>query len=193
MATSPAQATNILLLWDAMTDFENNLEGDEEPRTSQKGRNSRGTDGKQFRGRDWPLPPVLSAPKVVDTPRVLEIAIRVAGLPIHPELHAALLDFTREHSRPDQVKEFVTDLLRIVETSSRSRSADRGGKLPSAKSVPRPTPAAIRSARAAAKLTQTQAAQCIGVSMRTWQDWESGNRRMHPSMMELFKSKTQPE
>jgi putative transcriptional regulator len=53
-----------------------------------------------------------------------------------------------------------------------------------------PTPAEIRSAREAAELTQTQAAERIHSTLRTWQDWEAGLRRMHPGLYELFLTKT---
>lgn len=49
-----------------------------------------------------------------------------------------------------------------------------------------PKPDDIRAAREAAGLTQTEAARLIHASLRGWQDWESGRRRMHPAMWELF-------
>lgn len=52
-----------------------------------------------------------------------------------------------------------------------------------------PTPEEIRAARAAAGLTQPQAAALIYSTLRTWQDWESGARRMHPAMLELWHIK----
>lgn len=52
-----------------------------------------------------------------------------------------------------------------------------------------PTPEQIRSARASADLTQTEAASLIHGSMRAWQEYEAGNRRMHPGLWELFKMK----
>lgn len=52
-----------------------------------------------------------------------------------------------------------------------------------------PTPEAIVEARRAAGLTQTQAAALIYCSLRGWQDWESGERRMHPAMWELWQLK----
>ncbi len=53
-----------------------------------------------------------------------------------------------------------------------------------------PTPAEIREAREKADLTQTQAAERINSTLRTWQDWEAGERRMHPGLYELFLIKT---
>lgn len=52
-----------------------------------------------------------------------------------------------------------------------------------------PAPEQIRAARTAAGLTQTQAAALIHCQLRTWQDWESGARRMHPAFFELFRRK----
>ena len=54
-----------------------------------------------------------------------------------------------------------------------------------------PTPDAIRAARAIAGLSQTQAAALIYCTLRAWQEWEAGNRRMHPAFWELFRIKTQ--
>ena len=47
-------------------------------------------------------------------------------------------------------------------------------------------PVAISAARAAAGLTQTQAAALIYCTLRGWQDWEAGKRAMHPAFFELF-------
>ena len=52
-----------------------------------------------------------------------------------------------------------------------------------------PTHAEIREAREKSGLTQTQAAQVIYCTLRAWQDWESGARRMHPAMWELWRIK----
>jgi DNA (cytosine-5)-methyltransferase 1 len=62
---------------------------------------------------------------------------------------------------------------------------NRGPKGPSAN----PAPASIRSAREAAGLTQTQAAELVHGSLRTWQQWEAGDRRMHGGLWELFRLK----
>lgn len=53
-----------------------------------------------------------------------------------------------------------------------------------------PTPAQIRAARVAAGLTQTEAAALIYATLRTWQDWEAGKRRMHPAFWELWRAKS---
>lgn len=49
-----------------------------------------------------------------------------------------------------------------------------------------PTPAEIIELRHTYDLTQTEAANLVYAGLRTWQDWESGERRMHPAIWELF-------
>lgn len=63
---------------------------------------------------------------------------------------------------------------------------NRSPKGPSAN----PAPEVIRSTREAAGLTQTAAAALIHSTLRAWQEWEAGNRRMHPGLWELFQIKT---
>ena len=53
-----------------------------------------------------------------------------------------------------------------------------------------PTPADVKSARAAAGLTQTQAAALIYKKLLAWQRYESGNRSMDVALYELFLLKT---
>lgn len=53
-----------------------------------------------------------------------------------------------------------------------------------------PKPAAIRNARHAAGLTQTEAADVVRGSLRGWQQWEAGDRAMPPGLFELFMLKT---
>jgi putative transcriptional regulator len=53
-----------------------------------------------------------------------------------------------------------------------------------------PRPDALRSARENAGLSQTDAAALVHASLRGWQQWEAGDRRMHPAMWELFEIKT---
>lgn len=53
-----------------------------------------------------------------------------------------------------------------------------------------PKPTEIRAARERAGLTQTEAGTLIHASLRAWQQWESGERRMHPAMFELFRLKS---
>lgn len=52
-----------------------------------------------------------------------------------------------------------------------------------------PSPKQIKAARDASGLTQTDAAHLIYSTLRTWQDWESGGRTMHPAHWELFNLK----
>jgi DNA-binding transcriptional regulator YiaG len=49
-----------------------------------------------------------------------------------------------------------------------------------------PHAAAVRSVRVDAGLTQTAAAELVHTSLRSWQQWEAGARRMHPAFWELF-------
>lgn len=53
-----------------------------------------------------------------------------------------------------------------------------------------PEPDAIRAARIAVGLTQTEAAGVVHASLRTWQQWEAGDRKMHSGLFELFRIKT---
>lgn len=53
-----------------------------------------------------------------------------------------------------------------------------------------PAPGEITATRQQAGLTQTQAAALLHTSLRAWQQWEHGDRRMHPAMWELFRIKT---
>lgn len=48
----------------------------------------------------------------------------------------------------------------------------------------------IKQARESAGLTQTQAAELIYKKLRTWQQWEAGDRGMDPAFWELFKIKS---
>ena len=49
-----------------------------------------------------------------------------------------------------------------------------------------PTPAQIRRARLAANLTQRQAAELIGYSLRMWEEWESGRSPMRAVLFDAF-------
>lgn len=62
---------------------------------------------------------------------------------------------------------------------------NRGPKGPASN----PSPSDIRAAREAAGLTQTEAAAMLHTTCRTWQQWEAGDRRMHPAFWELFNNK----
>lgn len=52
-----------------------------------------------------------------------------------------------------------------------------------------PTTEEVRAAREAAGLSQTAAADLLHTTCRTWQQWEAGDRRMHPAFWELFRIK----
>lgn len=52
-----------------------------------------------------------------------------------------------------------------------------------------PAPADIVAGRESAGLTQSQAAALVHGSLRTWQQWEAGDRRMHAGLWELFQLK----
>lgn len=53
-----------------------------------------------------------------------------------------------------------------------------------------PTPEEIRAARARIGHSQKGAADLIHATERAWQEWEAGNRRMHPGLWELFQIKS---
>jgi len=53
-----------------------------------------------------------------------------------------------------------------------------------------PTPEQIKAKREAAGLTQTEAGALVHTTCRTWQQWEAGDRGMHPAFWELFTIKT---
>jgi DNA-binding transcriptional regulator YiaG len=52
-----------------------------------------------------------------------------------------------------------------------------------------PNPAEILAARREAGLSQSAAAALVHSGLRTWQQWEAGDRRMHPGLWELFRLK----
>jgi|JI9StandDraft_1071089.scaffolds.fasta_scaffold06362_12 DNA-binding transcriptional regulator YiaG len=52
-----------------------------------------------------------------------------------------------------------------------------------------PTPEEIRDARSRIGHSQKAAADMIHATERAWQEWEAGNRRMHPGLWELFQIK----
>ena len=55
---------------------------------------------------------------------------------------------------------------------------------------PSPNPTEIRENRRSKGLTQAQAASIIHVALITWQNYEQGNRKIHPAFWELFTLKT---
>lgn len=52
-----------------------------------------------------------------------------------------------------------------------------------------PSPEEVREAREVAGLSQTEAGALVHTTCRTWQQWEAGDRRMHPAFWELFRIK----
>lgn len=53
-----------------------------------------------------------------------------------------------------------------------------------------PAPAEIKARRKACELSQTAAGALVYSALRTWQQWEAGDREMHPGLWELFLIKT---
>lgn len=53
-----------------------------------------------------------------------------------------------------------------------------------------PTPAEVIAGRERAQLTQQEAGEVIRGTLRAWQNYEDGSRRMHPGLWELFRIKT---
>lgn len=49
-----------------------------------------------------------------------------------------------------------------------------------------PPPQDIKSKRQEFGLTQTKAAELVHTTCRVWQQWEAGDRKMHPAFFELF-------
>lgn len=57
------------------------------------------------------------------------------------------------------------------------------------KKPPSPTPAAVSRARETAGLNQTEAAAKIGRTMRAWQTWEGGQRKMPGALWALWQQR----
>ena len=72
--------------------------------------------------------------------------------------------------------------LPLTNHPNRSRAGSSPARNPSA--------AEIAAAREAAGLTQQAAAALLHTSLRAWQQWEYGERKMHPAFWELFALKT---
>jgi len=49
-----------------------------------------------------------------------------------------------------------------------------------------PSPEEIRIVRAQSGLTQSQCAAMLHTSVRAYQQWEAGDRKMHPAFYHLF-------
>lgn len=56
-----------------------------------------------------------------------------------------------------------------------------------------PRPQAIRAARKEARLTQTEAAEVVSVSLSTWSRWEAGTCPMPTGLYDLFLIVTNQE
>lgn len=52
-----------------------------------------------------------------------------------------------------------------------------------------PTPKQIKTARQKYGLTQIDAGDLIYKALRTWQQWENGDRKMDPTLWDLFNTK----
>ncbi|MES2349110.1 MAG: helix-turn-helix transcriptional regulator [Pseudomonadota bacterium] len=53
-----------------------------------------------------------------------------------------------------------------------------------------PTKQTVKATREALGLTQEEAGAMVYTSRRSWQDWEGGQRSVHPGLWELFLIKT---
>lgn len=51
----------------------------------------------------------------------------------------------------------------------------------------KPTPKQIEAARLLAGHSQTSAGEMVGCTLRTWQNWEYGERSMPPGLWELYR------
>ena len=54
------------------------------------------------------------------------------------------------------------------------------------KKIKSPSPAEVRRAREKAGLTQAKASALIGATLRAWQYWEAGERKMPAAKWELW-------
>jgi DNA-binding transcriptional regulator YiaG len=52
-----------------------------------------------------------------------------------------------------------------------------------------PLPSEILKARKRLGITQSEAGKMLHTTCRVWQQWEAGDRRMHPAFWELFQIK----
>lgn len=64
---------------------------------------------------------------------------------------------------------------------------NRSKRAPSAPTI---TPATVSAARGKAGHTQAQAATIVYRTLRSWQQWEGGERRVDPAAFELYLIKT---
>jgi len=56
-----------------------------------------------------------------------------------------------------------------------------------------PAPEAIKALRLSLGLSQTAFGALVHAGLRTVQDWEAGERRMHPGLWELARLKVGPD
>ena len=49
-----------------------------------------------------------------------------------------------------------------------------------------PAPESVRNTRVRAGVSQLEASQMVRSGLRTWQQWEAGDRHMHAGLWELF-------
>jgi putative transcriptional regulator len=54
-----------------------------------------------------------------------------------------------------------------------------------------PTPQEIKEARANAGIAQKNADEILHTSIRAYQQWEAGDRAMHPAFWELFDARVE--
>src|SRR5262245_32651958 len=119
-------------------------------------------------------------------------------------VHGRCWSFLHPHAWYRQVQgiaksETEMSRLRVTPKAGKVRAFLRRVEMPSVTAHPNrnknsrganPSPAQIKEAREAKGLTQTEAAHRIYSTLRSWQDWEGGQRRMHPGLWELFLWKT---
>lgn len=77
-----------------------------------------------------------------------------------------------------------------MSTSSKPSGATPGVSGDAVVGKAHPEPRAVVQARKEAGLNQTQAGAVVFSSLRAWQQWEAGDRPMHPALWELFRLKT---
>lgn len=77
-----------------------------------------------------------------------------------------------------------------MNTSSKPAGATPGATGDTVDGKVHPAPIEVIQARKEAGLNQTQAGAVVYSSLRAWQQWEAGDRPMHPALWELFGLKT---
>lgn len=82
-------------------------------------------------------------------------------------------------ARPTTTSEYLAPAMNNHPNRSRAKSL-----------ASNPNPDEIIGMRINAGITQQQAAAIVHAGLRTWQQWEAGDRSMHPAYRELFLLKT---